>query len=220
MAGPDLEFWQQRFEQGSTPWDRGAANPQLQVWLREGSLSPCRILVPGCGNGHEVLALAAAGFDVTALDYAPAAVEGVRRRLGQAGLKATLIQADVRSWSPQTRFDAIYEQTCLCALHPDDWSIYAARLRDWLAPHGRLYALFMQAPKPGAAEGLIQGPPYHCDIHGMRALFPASQWRWPAPPYPRVDHPSGTHEIGVVLQAEPRREPGSADIVELSRRLP
>jgi len=79
---------------------------------------------------------------------------------------------------------AVRRETCLCALYPDHWSAYAGQLHRWLAPGGRLFALFVQILRPGAAEGLIQGPPYHCDIHGMRALFPADRWDWPKPPYP------------------------------------
>ena len=56
-----------------------------------------------------------------------------------------------------------------------------------------------RAQRPGAAEGLIQGPPYHCDIHGMRALFPAPRWAWPKPPYPRLSHPAGMAELAVEL---------------------
>ncbi|NNM64523.1 MAG: methyltransferase domain-containing protein [Burkholderiales bacterium] len=204
MAGPDRPFWQRLFEQNTTPWDRGSASQQLLTWLENGTLKPCRILVPGCGHGYEILALAAAGFEVTALDYAPAAVERAAARLSAAGLYANILQADVREWMPdQGLFDAIYEQTCLCALHPDDWAQYAGRLHAWLRPQGRLFALFMQALRDDAAQGLIHGPPYHCDMHAMRALFPASRWDWPAPPYAHVPHPMGVFEIGIVLQRQP-----------------
>jgi len=33
LAGPTREFWGKRFQSGETPWDRGAANPQLGAWL-------------------------------------------------------------------------------------------------------------------------------------------------------------------------------------------
>jgi methyl halide transferase len=33
----------------------------------------------------------------------------------------------------------------------------------------------------------------------MRALFPASLWQWPAPPYEQVSHPTGWHELAVAL---------------------
>jgi SAM-dependent methyltransferase len=199
MAGPTRNFWDKRFAEGDTPWDRGAANPQLGTWLAVGALKPCRILVPGCGAGHEVAALAHAGFQVTALDYAAEAIARTRKRLEAAQLDAAVVQADALDWQPDRPFDAIYEQTCLCALHPDQWRDYADQLHRWLRPGGSLFALFVQMPRIEAADGFIQGPPYHCDIQGMRALLPEPRWRWPKPPYPRTSHPRGLVELAVVL---------------------
>jgi hypothetical protein len=54
--------------------------------------------------------------------------------------------------------------------------------------------------RAGAAEGAIQGPPYHCDINGMRALLPSPRWSWPKPPYPLTSHPAGLAELAVILQ--------------------
>jgi hypothetical protein len=34
-------------------------------------------------------------------------------------LRAAPVQADALEWLPDEPFEAIYEQTCLCALHPD-----------------------------------------------------------------------------------------------------
>ena len=204
MTGPTVEFWQERFGSGATPWDRGAASPQLARWMDEGVLAPCAILVPGCGSGYEVAALAQAGFEVTGLDYAPAAVARTRERIAALApahrARARVLQADALAWEPEAPFDAIYEQTCLCALYPDLWTAYAARLHRWLRPGGRLFALFMQVPRPGAAEGRIEGPPYHCDVNAMRALLPAPSWRWPRPPFERVPHPAGVAELAVVLR--------------------
>jgi len=199
MAGPTRDFWDKRFAEGDTPWDRAAANPQLGIWLTAGALKPCRIMVPGCGSGHEVAVLARADFDVTALDYSPEAITLTRKRLDAEGLKATVIEADALAWQPDKPFDAIYEQTCLCALYPDQWRAYADQLHRWLAPSGKLFALFVQMLRAGAAEGKIEGPPYHCDIHAMRALFPDPIWAWPKPPYPRTTHPRGLNELAVIL---------------------
>lgn len=199
MAGPTKEFWEQRFAAGDTPWDRGASSPQLAAWISSGSLKPCRILVPGCGSGYEVADLALAGFEVTGLDYASEAIARTHQKLKDAQVDATLVQADALTWKPDRAFDAVYEQTCLCALYPDHWCEYADQLHRWLAPGGRLCALFLQWLRPGAAEGAIQGPPYHCDINAMRALFPQSRWTWPKPPYPRTTHPRGLAELAVVL---------------------
>jgi len=204
MAGPTREFWDLRFQSGETPWDRGDASPQLGMWLASGALRPCRIVVPGCGSGHEVAALAAAGFDVTAVDYAPEAIRRTRHRLDAANLRAAVVEADALAWQPDRAFDAAYEQTCLCALHPDQWRDYADQLHRWVAPGGRLYALFVQLLRSGSADGAIEGPPYHCDINAMRALFPDRHWEWPRPPYPRTAHPRGLSELAVVLEHRAR----------------
>jgi hypothetical protein len=200
VPGPTREFWQQRIQAGELPWDRGAPSPQLAAWLAARVLTPGQtVIVPGCGSGHEVVALAEAGCAVTALDYAAAAVELTRERLNRAAQHAHVHLADVLQWQPAAPCDAVYEQTCLCALHPDLWTRYAARLHDWLQPGGVLCALFMQVRRDSACVGVIEGPPYHCDINAVRALFPSTHWDWPAPPYPAVPHPRGWSELAVAL---------------------
>ncbi|MCX8018006.1 MAG: TPMT family class I SAM-dependent methyltransferase [Rhodocyclaceae bacterium] len=201
MNGPTQDFWQSRFAEKVMPWDRGAPNPQLLTWLEAGEFAAgSRVLVPGCGQGWEVLALAAAGVRVTGIDFAPAALALCQGHLHAAGLTAELVDANVLHWRPAAPAEAVFEQTCLCALHPDYWMPYAGQLHGWLKPGGRLYALFMQAPRPGAGEGFIEGPPYHCDIAAMRALFPATRWHWPKPPYPAIYHPGiDRTELAVIL---------------------
>ncbi len=209
MSGPTKEFWQQRFEQGTTPWHRGEAGPHLAVWLADGTLSGT-VIVPGCGHGHEVAALARAGLGVIGLDYAAAACALTRERVQAEAAGAArpadvlgavaVVEADALSWQPPSPVDSIYEQTCLCALHPDLWQPYAAQLQRWLKPGGKLGLLAMQCRRDSAAEGRIEGPPYHLDINAVRALFPSAMWDWPPPPYARVPHPSGIgEELALVL---------------------
>lgn len=201
-AGPSKQFWEDRFARDETPWDRGEPSPQLLHWLDAETLSACRILVPGCGAGHEVVELARRGFAVTGVDYSHAALARLRTRLAGAGLSAEIVEADVMRWSPSAGYDAVYEQTALCALHPDHWCGYAARLHDWVRPGGRLFLLAAQVARPRAAQGFIDGPPYHCDIQAMRALFPEPAWSWPKPPYDRVEHPRipDFYELALILR--------------------
>lgn len=205
MTGPTIAFWQARFEQGQTPWDRAGPHPQLRDWQAQGLLPPAgaRVAVPGCGSGWDVAAWADWGYEVLAIDYAPAAVARTQGLLDARGLQARVVEADVLQWQPPGPLDAVHEQTCLCALHPDQWVAYADALFRWVRPGGRLYALFMQARRAQADEGRIDGPPYHCDITAMRALFPEPRWAWPRPPYARVSHPAGWFELAVVLERQP-----------------
>lgn len=207
MAGPDRQFWQDHFDRGQLPWDRGAAGPQLLAWLGDDSLSAAtiggRIAVPGCGSGHDVLELARRGFDVTAIDYAAGACAATQARLDEVGPRVAgrvdVVCADVLDWRPAEPFAAVYEQTCLCALHPDHWTRYASSLQAWLRPGGRLFAMAMQVDRPGAADGFIEGPPFDVSINALRALLPAVHWDWPKPPYPRQPHRLGACELGLVL---------------------
>ena len=163
--------WENRYQQGQTGWDRGRTSKNLMFWLDQDLLEKCRVLIPGCGNGYEVLKLASMGFDVTAIDIAPSAIQNLQAALDKANLKATLVEGDFFSWLPDFHFDAIYEQTSLCALPPHQWQAYENQLYNWLKPQGKLFAQFMQTE----AEG---GPPYHCEINVMEDIFKKGKWLW------------------------------------------
>ncbi len=161
--------WERRYRDGATPWESAALNPAFLAWRAEGTLAPCRILFPGAGRSLEPAALASAGFDVTVVDVAASANAVQQARLGTRGRAIT---ADLLEWQTDRPFDAIYEQTCLCALPPAIWPAYAARLAAWLRPGGRLFALLLQ-------RGCEGGPPFDCSIPAMRVLFDRTHWTWP-----------------------------------------
>jgi SAM-dependent methyltransferase len=176
--------WEGRFREGTTRWERPALHPAFVAWQKSGALAPCRILVPGAGRSTEPLALAEAGFNVTVVDASPTAVATQRARLERVHMQARVELADLFTWQLPTPFDAVYDQACLCALPPTLWPDYAARLRSWLRPGGRLFILFMQTGKP-------DGPPFHCDITAMRTLFDATHWDWPEAVPEAMPHPAG-----------------------------
>ena len=185
--------WETRYREGATGWERPGLNRAFLAWRESGALSPCRILVPGAGRSTEPLVLAEAGFDVTVVDAAPSAIAAQRELLTNLHVRARVEFADLFTWQPPTAFDAVYDQTCLCALPPSLWPDYVARLHGWLKPGGRLFVLFMQTGQPG-------GPPFHCDVATMRRLFAADSWEWPDHLGEPVLHESGRREQPVVLR--------------------
>ena len=187
-----MSHWEEKYRAKTIPWDRGAASPTLIGWVEAGVLLPGRVLIPGCGRGHEALELARHGFQVTALDIAPTALAHLADELSTAGVEAERVCADALTWQPAQAFDAVYEQTCLCALDPAHWAVYEQQLFSWLRPGGRLFALFMQIDRPG-------GPPFNCALPDMRALFDAARWQWPAEEPRRVAHPDSIFELAAVL---------------------
>ncbi len=184
--------WEQRYRAGKTGWDRGTVSPALAYWLDRDRVPRGRVLVPGCGHGHEVVELIRAGCAVTAVDIAAQPVMRLKGALAESGLHANVVHADLLRWRPAEPFDAVYEQTCLCALDPAHWADYEQRLADWLLPGGSLLALFMRT----GADG---GPPFDCPMPDMRALFAARRWQWPLEQALEVPHPNGLLEQGYVL---------------------
>lgn len=192
MTCPPTIDWEGRYREGSTGWERQGLNPAFIAWRERRVLTPCRILMPGAGRSPEPVALAEAGFEVTAVDAAPSAVAVQRARFEALRVRATIVEADLLAWEPDAPFEAIYDQTCLCALPPSLWAEYVARLRRWLQPDGRLFVLFMQTGHPG-------GPPFDCPLAEMRRLFAENAWEWPTLLPERVPHSAGRFEQPAVL---------------------
>jgi SAM-dependent methyltransferase len=185
--------WENCYLQGQTGWDRGDVSPNLMYWIEGGMLNPCRILIPGCGNGYEVLALAEKGFDVVAIDIAPTPIENLRRTLKARQLNAELIQTDFFTCGFEKSFDAIYEQTSLCTLHSYDWVRYEKCLYNWLQPKGQVFAQFMQTENES-------GPPFHCEISTMTDLFNKDRWLWSKEHETQVIHSEGLYEKMYLLE--------------------
>ena len=124
MSGSTMVDWESKYQAATTPWERTEANPAFLAWRAGGLLTPSRILVPCAGRSAEPALLAAAGFDVTIVDLAPSAIAAQAKMLAQP---ATLIEANLFDWEPTARFDAVYDQTALCALPPALWPDYEDR---------------------------------------------------------------------------------------------
>jgi SAM-dependent methyltransferase len=190
--------WDVRYRTGQTGWDRGEVNPVLPDWLQAVDVCDRRVLVPGCGRGHEVVELARRGARVTAVDIAPTALDALGRDLEARGLDADVVECDLFAWQPGEPFDVVYEQTSLCAHPPRLWEEYAHRVARWTRSGGLMMALFMQT-------GTAGGPPWHCDPLAMQRLFRPVDWRWPAQVPVRVPHPAGFHELAYVLERRDAR---------------
>jgi len=119
---------------------RGQAVEQLEgfaegaFWVQDLAASlPARLLGEGKGRrvldlcaapGGKTLQLAAAGWDVTALDVSKKRLERLHENLRRTGLSAKVVVADALEWQPDAPFDAILldapcTATGTCRRHPD-----------------------------------------------------------------------------------------------------
>ena len=143
------DFWEKRFREDFTPWDAGRVPSGLERFLRtEGKL---RVLIPGCGSGYEVRAFAAAGHEVLAVDFAPAAVERAQAILGPFSDRVRL--ADFFGSDLGASFDLVYERAFLCSLPRPLRPRYAERVAELLGPGGRIAGFFF-------FEDAERGPPF------------------------------------------------------------
>ncbi len=150
-------------------------------WVQDiAATIPARLIGRGDGRaldlcaapGGKTLQLAAAGWQVIALDNAGPRLARLRENLDRTGLPAAVIEADMLEWQPDAPFDAVLldapcSATGIFRRHPDvlhrvtdriiaERAEYQQRLlaraAEWVAPGGVLvYAVCSLEPQEGEA---------------------------------------------------------------------
>jgi methyl halide transferase len=159
--------WEARYQAGDMPWEKGGAAPPLVDWLGRNSISG-RILVPGCGSGHDVRALATAGAEPIGIDIAPSAITRAETH-PRAGTERYRIE-NLFHLPPELSgvFDVVFEHTCFCAIEPLRRPDYVSAIVAALKPEGRVLAIFYLDPghdHPG------EGPPFGVTREELDTLF-------------------------------------------------
>ena len=158
--------WEAYYQSGETPWDKGEAHPALVRWLQSHQVAG-RILVPGCGSGHDVRLLASRPMtEVVGLDLAPSAALAASR-FACAGGERYLTGNFLHANCPGELFDWIFEHTWVCAIDPALRPAYARSAATRLRPGGRLLAIFYCNP----GHGGVDSPPYGCSLPEVGRLF-------------------------------------------------
>lgn len=150
--------WEQHYQSGDMPWEKGEASPGLVDFLAaHPDLPRGHVLVPGCGTGHDVRVWATAGFAVTGMDLAPSAIRIARERTAEAGLNANFELGDFLTvpYPEPEPFDWVFEHTLYCAIQPDQRDAYRAAVMRCLKPGGQFLAVHYLIPDE-------DGPPFGC----------------------------------------------------------
>ena len=158
--------WEALYQSGETGWDKGEASPALLAFLAESPLTG-RVLVPGCGRGHDVRAIATAGAnEVIGLDLAPSAFAGAESFPNTRFLVGDLFAL---SSDFMAAFDAIFEHTCYCAIPRARRDDYVRAVTNALKPGGLFLALFYLNPRDDPDPTL--GPPFNATLEELDARF-------------------------------------------------
>lgn len=137
------------------------------AWLTSG-----RVLVPGCGSGHDVRALAATGAEVVGLDISETAIATAREQAPVAN--ETYRCADFFA-GDHGSYDALWEHTCFCAIDPDRRDDYAAAAAAAVRPGGYLVGVFFI--NPWDADETAEPPPFGATREAIIGhLAPGFEW--------------------------------------------
>jgi len=172
---PPMKDWEACYQAGETPWEKGEAAPPLHevIELHGAALFGAGpVLVPGCGFGHDVRAIAASGIPALGLDIAETAVRKARDIPCSAPASFEAGDFLDPEWQTDREFTAIWEHTCFCALLPALRQSYAAAAANLLPPGGVLAGVFYLTPNDPGEED--EGPPFNVSIPELDALFAAS----------------------------------------------
>jgi hypothetical protein len=155
--------WDKLHQTGETGWNIGTTSPPIQEIINNGDLKQLNaktLLVPGCGVGHDVVALQQ-GLNLekaVGLDISPTAVQHAIDLHKNMHSAVKFVCGDFFQHAQEHQYDLGYDYTFLCALHPSMREAWATATTSYIAKGGHLLTLmFPLFPKEG-------GPPFEVSV--------------------------------------------------------
>ena len=149
------QFWNNVYKsEGDPPWNLDQAAEAIKDMMQRLKLPKSRILVLGCGEGHDAALFAQAGHVVTAVDFSKESITRGKEKYGDIE-KLHFHEMDIfhipQEWNHS--FDVVVEHTCFCAIPPDKRTELVKIWRRMLHEEGQLLSVFFTMEKRS-------GPPY------------------------------------------------------------
>jgi ubiquinone/menaquinone biosynthesis C-methylase UbiE len=147
--------WDSFYQSGDVPWETREPSTELRRVIAEEQIQPCRVIELGCGSGINAVWLAQHGFEVTAVDISPLAIEQARQRAAAAGVRVRFEAADVLDLPEgYDRFPFFFDRGCYHVVREGDVQAYLRTLQRVTAPGSLGLVLAGNAHQPHE-----QGPP-------------------------------------------------------------
>ncbi len=117
-------FYEMTYRYLRAPWDTGARE-ELVSLVKSGRIQPARAIDLGCGTGANTVYLAQQVFDMTGVDYAPAAIEKAQARAREAGVQVNFFVDDLTNLRLASgTFDFLLDYGVLDDLRPRQRELY------------------------------------------------------------------------------------------------
>lgn len=160
----DAQYWNERYQNCATGWDIGTVSTPLKEYIDQLDSKELRILIPGCGNAYEAAYLLEKGFtNITLIDIAPVLTKKLADQF-PAYINKSLHIITGDFFQLQGHYDLILEQTFFCALDPALRENYVLKMKELLAPKGKLVGVLFNRDFSG-------GPPFGGSIAEYKKLF-------------------------------------------------
>jgi SAM-dependent methyltransferase len=166
-------FYDTWYRFGKPPWV-GQARLELVSLVESGTLRPGRAIDLGCGTGDNAIFLAQHGFQVTALDFAPAAIAKAKAKGRQAGVDVDFVVDDLTRLSTVNgQFDLLVDYGTFDDLNTRQRAAYIREIVP-RAKHGAKFLLWCFEWEPRLWERMATAIlPF-----GNLALRPGEAQRW------------------------------------------
>lgn len=164
------EMWNERHA-AREPIESTEPDPTLAAVAS--ALPPGRALDLGAGDGRNAAWLAAAGWDVTGVDFSSVALERAADRATALGVSVTWLERDLLDWAPQP---ASYDLVSLFFIHlpaAERARVYANAVAA-VAPGGTLLVVAHDRTNLGQGVGGPQDPDVLFTAPELAAALPAS----------------------------------------------
>lgn len=118
----DADEWDRKYDTRELIWN---ADPNRFVAELCGDLLPGRAIDLAAGEGRNAVWLATKGWDATAVDFSPVALEKARELAANNEVRITTVEADLTRWSPEP---GIYDLVLIAYLqlpHDEERSVIA-----------------------------------------------------------------------------------------------
>jgi methyl halide transferase len=145
----EVGHWDEQYRAPDLPWDTGEPSTELRRVLIEQSVLTGRAIELGCGTGANAVWLTQQGFDVTAIDLSPRAIDRAQHRAAEAGARVDFLTGNLLDTTDlQGPFDFFLDCGCYHAVRLAEAGGYLRTLRRILRPGATGLVLTGNAREP------------------------------------------------------------------------
>ncbi len=148
-----MSFWDDAYR-ATPPWDIGRPQPAFVELVRNGELSPGRILDVGCGTGENAIFLAQNGFLVTGIDLVRDAIRTAKAKAAERKVKVDFRVGNALSIeSGEDEFDNVVDSGLFHTFSDKERLVFAQETARVLRKGGSYFMMCFSEKEPTSWGG-------------------------------------------------------------------